>query len=84
MKLIKRVNHTTEKNGVTTELDILIYGNKIIWYLSEMTKYDEGDELTEDQTFEEYIQNGPPSFAANLPSEKIKEINSIIAQKKTH
>jgi len=82
MKLIKRLNQITDKDRVTTELDILIYEKKIIWYLVEQTKFDDGDQFTEDQSYEDYIKNGPPSFAADLSDEKIKEIDRIIKQKK--
>ena len=81
MKLIKRLSHNTEKNSITTDLDILIYENKIIWYFAEQFKNREGDEFTEDQSYEDYIKNGPPEFASGLPAEKIKEIDILIKRK---
>lgn len=81
MKLLKRLKHTTEKNGYCTELDILIYEKKIIWYWSEQTKFDDGDEITEDQSIDDYIKNGPPPFASDLSPEKQKEIDMAIKRK---
>jgi hypothetical protein len=75
MKLIKRLKHTAEKDRYSTELDILIYEKNIIWYFIEQTKFEEGEEFTEDQSYDDYIKNGPPAFAADLPSEIIQEIS---------
>ncbi len=77
MKLIKRLKHTTEKNKIITDLDILIYSDKIIWYMVETVKSND-DEFTEDQPLDDYIKNGPPSFVDNLPAELIKEIDQTI------
>lgn len=81
MKLIKRLKHTTEKRDYTTELDILIYEGRIIWYMTELTRYDDGDEFTEDQTFEDYIKNGPPPFASDITDDIKNEIDKIINRK---
>ncbi len=81
MKLIKRISHNTTKNGVSTDLDILIYEKSIIWYWAEQLQFHDGDEETEDQSYEEYIKNGPPPFAADLPAEKFKEIDLIVKRK---
>ena len=84
MKLIKRLNQTTDKGGVSSELDILIYENNIVWYMVEHTRYDDGDEFTEDQSHDDFIKNGPPSFAEDLTGENRDEIRRIINSKKHH
>ncbi len=78
MKPIKRFNYKTEKNGLTRELDILIYDFDIIWYLIESTKHDDVDEFTEDQSYDDYLKNGPPHFASDLPADIKDEIYSVI------
>lgn len=78
MKLIKKLKHTTEKNKITTDLDILIYPGKIVWYMVETIKFNDGDEFTEDQSVDDYIKNGPPSFIENLPDDIIKDIAGAI------
>lgn len=77
MTLVKRIIHNTSKNGVTADLDILMYEKKIIWYYAEQYQNRDGDEFTEDQSYEDYIKNGPPEFASTLPAEKIKEIDIL-------
>lgn len=77
MKLIKILKHTSEKNRIITDLDILIYSDKIIWYMVETIKSND-EEFTEDQPLDDYIKNGPPEFVENLPDELIEEINQII------
>ncbi len=77
MKLIKKLKHTTEKNRIITDLDILIYSDKIIWYMVETIKSND-EEFTEDQPLDDYIKNGPPEFVENLPDDLIKEIDQII------
>ncbi len=84
MKLLHRLKHTTDKNGTKTELDILLYESKIIWYYTEMTRFDDGDEFTEDQSYDDYIKHGPPPFADDLSPEKLKEIDLIINRKQIH
>lgn len=79
--MIKRLKHTTEKNKSVTDLDILIYKDKIIWFMAETINNNDGDEFTEDQPINDYIKNGPPSFADNLPDELIKEIDRTVKKK---
>lgn len=81
MTLVKRLSHNNSKNGVTADLDILIYEKKIIWYYAEQYQNRDGDEFTEDQSYEDYIKNGPPEFASGLPAEKIKEIDILIKRR---
>lgn len=81
MALIKRLSRNTSKNGVTSDLEILIYENKIIWYYAEQFKNRDGDEFTEDQSYEDYIKNGPPEFASGLTADIIKEIDILIRQR---
>lgn len=78
MKLIKRLSQTTGKNGVTEELDILIYEKNIIWYMAETTKSGDGEEFTEDQSYDEYLKNGCPSFVSSLSEEIKEEIDRVI------
>ncbi|HNX24160.1 MAG TPA: hypothetical protein PKG60_08920 [Spirochaetota bacterium] len=84
MKLLKRLKHTTDKNGYSTELDILVYEKKIIWYMVEQTRFDDGDEITEDQPVDDYIKNGPPQFASGITAEIKADIDHIIYPKKVH
>jgi len=81
MELLKRLSHNTTKNGVSADLDILIYKNKIIWYWFEHTQFKDGDEETEDQSYDDYLKNGPPHFAADISNETIKEIDLIVKRR---
>ena len=54
----------------------------IIWYLVESTKYEDKEEFTEDQSYDDYLKNGPPHFVSELPAELKDEIYSVL--KKTN
>ena len=83
MKLLKRLKHAAaDKKGNVTELDILIYEKKIIWYMIEQTGFNDGDEITEDQSIDDYIKYGPPPCASDITPEIKAEINIVINRKK--
>jgi len=82
MKPVKRLNHKIEKDGVTKELDILIYDIDIIWYLVETSGHDNVNEFTEDQSYDDYLKNGPPQFVPELSTEIKDEIYSVLKNKK--
>lgn len=78
MKPVKRLKHIIDKNRVKTELDILIYHNKIVWYMIENSESDSAVEYTMDQTIEDFNKNGHPDFLPEISSDMLNEINLAI------
>lgn len=81
MKPVKRLKHVIDKNRVKTELDILIYHSKIVWYMIENSESDSAVEYTMDQSIEDFIKNGHPDFLPEISSDILNEISLAVKHK---
>jgi hypothetical protein len=73
--------HVTQysvENGVEIAIDAQIVAGTIHWTRSEHLQSYEGEAWTEDQSFEDFLDQGPSELAAGLSEEKRREIERLV------
>ncbi len=78
MNYIKHINQINYISSQRIEIDVRIYNEKIKWHYSGRMQFYDGEEDTCEQSYIEYINNGPPEFANGLEPGKISEIDMIV------
>ncbi len=69
-----RISQITVENGVETTIVAQFSAGVIHWSRSEHMQFYDGEAWSEDQPFEDFLENGPSELAAGLSKEKLEEI----------